>query len=400
MSLMSKFWVVLVLLWATAPFALLGTTPDELNATQPHRMAVWVIIYIAFSFFCLQHTRELRAAFANGRLVLAATLLAMLSAIWSLGPVATLSASMALWGTTLIAFYMAATVPPLLLLKLLATSLGLLAVGSAFTIMLLPEYGLMHGTHEGLWNGLTTHKNALGRYMMVGFVAALAVAGQAGGMQRLLWLALAGLCFILITGTGSATAIILLGVFILFYALLRLSARLSPALRAALLVVCLGLASAAGLLLSDPGSLEEALLSLGRDPTLTHRTRIWAIAFDAIAEHPWLGYGYEVFWNSAFGNSLALHHTDWGVPHVHNGFLELWLAMGIGGLLLALALVVQLLLKIHQRMSSEMQVLFALVLATGLVLNLVEFSLLRYNNLFWILFVYVLVRLNAAARTA
>ena len=36
---------------------------------------------------------------------------------------------------------------------------------------------------------------------------------------------------------------------------------------------------------------------LGRDPTLTGRTEIWRFAIKSIASRPFLGYGYDVFWD-------------------------------------------------------------------------------------------------------
>ncbi len=399
-TLAEKFWIVLALFLGTAPFALFGASADELETTRTQRLMLWAVVYIGFAGFAVVHRGTINLLFRDGRLLLALTALTTLSAIWSLSPVTTLSASAALWASTFIAAYMALRISPRELLNLLAIALGALAAGSMMVILLLPDYGVMTGTHEGLWNGLTTHKNALGRYMVMGVVIAAALALKPQNPWRLLLLAVCALCFILMLGTQSATAYVLLVAFMFLYALLRTSANLAAPARTGLLLIGLSIIAIAALLLTDATVLEETLTALGRDTSLTHRTRIWAGAMDAISEQPWLGYGYEAFWGSSTSTSFSLHYTSWNVPHVHNGFLEVWLGLGVTGVILLTALTLSFLRHITSRMSPDLLVLFALTLTTSLVLNLVEFNFLRYNNIFWILFIYVLLRLKAELRTA
>lgn len=399
-TLAEKFWIVLALFLGTAPFALFGASADELETTRSQRLMLWAVVYIGFAGLAVVHRGTITLLFRDGRLLLALTALTTLSAIWSLSPVTTLSASAALWASTFIAAYMALRISPRELLNLLTIALGTLAAGSMLVILLLPDYGVMTGTHEGLWNGLTTHKNALGRYMVMGVVIAADLALKPQNPWRLLLLAVCALCFILMLGTQSATAYVLLVAFMFLYALLRTSANLAAPARTGLLLIGLSIIAIAALLLTDATVLEETLTALGRDTSLTHRTRIWAGAMDAISEQPWLGYGYEAFWGSSTGTSFSLHYTSWNVPHVHNGFLEVWLGLGVTGVILLTALTLSFLRHITSRMSPDLLMLFALTLTTSLVLNLVEFNFLRYNNIFWILFIYVLLRLKAELRTA
>ena len=399
-TIAEKFWVILALFLGTAPFVLFGANADELETTLTQRLLLWSVVYIGFASLAVMHRGALALLFRDGRLLLALTALTTLSAAWSLNPATTLAASAALWASTFIAAYMALRISPRELLNLLAIALGTLAAGSLLVILLLPDYGIMTGIHEGLWNGLTTHKNALGRYMVMGVVITAALALKPHNPWRLLLLATCALCFMLMLGTQSATAYVLLIAFVFLYALLRPSANLSAPTRMGLLLIGLCAITIAALLLTDATVLEEALTALGRDATLTHRTRIWAGAMDAISEQPWLGYGYEAFWGSSTGTSFSLHYTSWNVPHVHNGFLEVWLGLGVTGVVLLTALTLSFLRHITRRMSPDLLVLFALTLTTSLVLNLVEFNFLRYNNIFWILFIYVLLRLKAESRTA
>ncbi len=392
---------VLVLLFSMAPFALLGKTPDEIAASQTVRLGLWCVFYVVFAVLFLMRHLPLFEIMRRHKALLTLTSLTAISALWSLVPGTTLAGSIALFGTTLIGLYLGQTMDAARLLRSIALSTALLATGSALAIYLLPEYATMRGTHEGLWNGLTTHKNELGRYMMVGVVSCLAMLRLTSPLLRPLWLAAALLCGLLLLGAQSATALVLLASFMLIYGILRLSRSLPGFSRLALLAASLTLTAMAFILLaSNPALQDNALTLLGRDVSLTHRTRIWTIAWEAISERPWLGYGYEAFWNSGAGSAFSLRYTSWVVPHVHNGFIEVWLGLGIPGLVLLGLTLLALLRHTVKPLERNMQVLLCLCLTTSIVLNIVEFNFIRYNSFFWLLFVYVLARLEAERSTA
>ena len=71
---------------------------------------------------------------------------------------------------------------------------------------------------------------------------------------------------------------------------------------------------------------------IGKDPTLTGRTEIWAYVIQDIWMKPWLGWGYFVFWQQT--NPAAVEISDavhWVVPNAHNGLLEFLLDVGVLG---------------------------------------------------------------------
>lgn len=80
------------------------------------------------------------------------------------------------------------------------------------------------------------------------------------------------------------------------------------------------------------GTGKGALDALGRDSTLTGRTELWAELFPLV-QNPILGAGYESFW---LGDRLRyLWSIYWWRPtQSHNGFIELYLNLGIAGLAL------------------------------------------------------------------
>jgi exopolysaccharide production protein ExoQ len=73
--------------------------------------------------------------------------------------------------------------------------------------------------------------------------------------------------------------------------------------------------------------------AVGKDPTLTDRTKIWAFAL-SMHTNPFVGTGYESFW---LGPRLEWFWQNSGLGHLneaHNGYLEVYLNLGVIGLVL------------------------------------------------------------------
>jgi len=79
--------------------------------------------------------------------------------------------------------------------------------------------------------------------------------------------------------------------------------------------------------------------AVDRDSTLTGRSNVWAVAWQAIERRPALGYGFDAFWESKQGGLQYESELGWAVPHSHDGYLEMLLGLGVCGMvLLALAI--------------------------------------------------------------
>jgi exopolysaccharide production protein ExoQ len=81
------------------------------------------------------------------------------------------------------------------------------------------------------------------------------------------------------------------------------------------------------------GMSGQLAAAVGKDPTLTDRTKIWAFLL-GMHTNPWIGTGYESFW---MGPRLLWFWERAGLGHIneaHNGYLEVYLNLGVIGLLL------------------------------------------------------------------
>jgi exopolysaccharide production protein ExoQ len=133
--------------------------------------------------------------------------------------------------------------------------------------------------------------------------------------------------------TGNAASLAAIGAVLL----LQTSARFkltAGALATGAGVAALWLVMLAGY---DPLTDFRDALLLGRaeeSDTLSGRAFIWPAVLYYIGKRPWLGYGYESFWNPGQIDVIS-HDLGWGLREAHNGYLDVLLSLGIVGLAIA-----------------------------------------------------------------
>ena len=187
----------------------------------------------------------------------------------------------------------------------------------------------------------------------------------------------------------SATSAVMIPVLgLMVYAFDKMRSR--SAWQVATVVVGISLFAVCGLFLFMEPS--EIFNLLGRDATLSGRVDIWSLVIPRIMQHPWLGYGYASFWvgYDASPSAAIWDILQWHVPHSHNGFLDLVEQVGfIGtGLFFAgFAVAIQRGFR-WARVNQTILGLWPLAyLSFTFWFNMTEGSILRQDNLFWVLYV-------------
>lgn len=322
--------------------------------------------------------------------------LACASVMWSINPEVTQRRAIAIAATTLAGFYLAVRYDWRTLLRLLGAVWLLLAFISLAAGIVAPSFGVMDEIHVGAWRGLWWEKNTMGGHMArAAFLFAFLFLMDR--RWRLIWGGGVMLCAALVLLSTSKTA--LLGL-LLGFGVLAMAAWMRRGPVTTISTVWLGVISVgafAGVMMFAP---ELVFQLLGRDATLTGRTDIWAALFDAIAERPWLGYGYAAFWGAesqpAYMVRLA---TEWLVPTAHNGWLETALSLGLLGMFgLAICYLVMMGRAVMLAFRS-----WSGVFACGVGLQFLLFSLsesiaLQQNAIVWVTFVAVAVKVAMPQR--
>ena len=324
--------------------------------------------------------------------------IAMASVWWTLEPDITLRRSILLLGTTVFGAYIAVRYNLREQLELLTWVFGSIIVLSFLFAIALPNTGIMTfqegGAHTGAWRGIMTHKNLLGRIMVLSsMVFLLQGISQSKTKHKYRWIPWLGygLSLILILLCTSKTALIVsltLTVIIPLYRTWRRNyTQFIPFMIAVILVV----GSAAILIV---GQLDFIAASIGRDLTLTGRTNIWIVMWDIIQKRPLLGYGLNAVWQDWNNEATAYlwKQLEWECPYGHNGFMDLLAELGFSGLGLFLCSYVITYVKGIKwlRITNNVEGIWPLLYLAFLPLyNISESTLVANNSIFWILFVSI-----------
>lgn len=348
--------------------------------------AIWLGIYaVTLLLLALRFSRSLYLLVRDKFLLLLVGM-AILSVFWSFAPEVTLRRGFLLLGTILFAVYLTARFSLSEQMRLLAWALGISAILSLLLALAFPTYGLMD---SGEWQGIYRHKNALGRMMTLASIVFLFRA-VSNYRHRLINYAGFGLSasLILLSNSKGAWAIFLtiMALLPLYYAV-----RWHYTLAVPFFIVMIFVGGIAlTWLLSNA---EPVLSSLGKDVTLSGRSEIWTAVFDKIRERPWIGYGYNGFWLEWEGESAYVWSVlpgEFFPAHSHNGYLDLWLDLGLLGLLIFISGLLFSLIKSIQvaRSTAAIATLWPPIYLTYMLLsNVVESSILKPNDVWWILYV-------------
>jgi exopolysaccharide production protein ExoQ len=367
----------------------LGGEAVDANAT-PLAHVVLLPLYVVLGLLIITCPKAFARAAWRGKFALALVGLAGFSTLWSAQPGLTLSRSISLLAPTALGVFIALRFSSTELVRLLAFALGIPAVLSAIVALVLPADGVSTIEYGSAWHGVYGNKNDFGRAMALGAAVFVLVALDGKRYRRVAWLGLAGSLGLVVLARAAASLVVsaaLLSLIPLFRSLrLRFTTTVGVWTVSILLLAIL-----VTLLASNA---EPVFAVLGRDTTLTGRTQIWAAVLASIFDRPWLGYGYNAFWQDWNGPSAAvLSSVGWETPNSHNGFLELWLDLGLAGLvtfMLGLGSAVRAGVA-RARHSDAIADLWPLVFLTFLVLiNFSEAAILTQHSLFWVLYVAIL----------
>ncbi len=396
-NLIEKVFVVIALfLSTTALVPLLIEDEQSSFAEDPYSPLLFMGVYAVTLLLILARRRSFLRIAQKHIWIWLVIATAIASVLWTIAPDVTLRRSLLLLGTTLFGVYLGLRYTMREQLQLLAWMLGSVIVLSFLFAIALPNYGVMSyqesGIHAGAWRGVMTHKNILGRMMVLSTIVFLCVAlTNPISNPKYRWLPWAGyiLSILLIILSTSKTSLIVFLTITAIIPLYRTWRHHYTQLIPISIVVLLVLGSIAILLFDQ---LDFVALALGKDLTLTGRTEIWNAMLDLIWERPLFGYGYNAVWRDWNNEATAyLWRTlEWECPYGHNGFMDLWIELGLGGLLLFLTSYIITYLRGVKwlRITKTAEGLWPLMYLTFLVIyNVSESTLVATNSIFWILYV-------------
>jgi O-antigen ligase len=209
---------------------------------------------------------------------------------------------------------------------------GIVATVMSFVLMVaLPRAGIDYKNSTVGAEGIYPSKNICSGITILLLLPAFfyTFSGSWGKLKRAVYILLhLGLIVAALARTGWGVLLIL----ILFILLLRFMHRLRSIER----VLVAGFTPALVALGAWFIYINSApiLKALGKDPTLSGRTVIWAVAPLAIVKSPIIGFGYSAFWTitNPEAHRLAVAAGDPALNNAENGILQMLLELGFVGM--------------------------------------------------------------------
>lgn len=400
LSLLEEFFAVLMLIYLSSGIIGFWSGDSPLNLfrleNDPLLLAIQIVMYVATFGFAVLHWRKFINVLRPGGWLLALALLAVISSLWSTDSSFTLRRSLVVTATTVFGVYFGSRYELSRQVRLVGWTFIILAALSVGCSLWLPHYGIDQQFHQHDWQGVFGQKNLLGKAMAVAIIVLWSAKGVLGRGVRIVALPT---CAVLLLMSGSRAALLVCIVVLMMlpiYPVLRNRVTTLVPLGIAVLVIV------AGTMLFVIENISLVLAFMGKSATLTRRTEVWSAVWVAISDHMLLGYGFSAFWAGLHGESARLAgRLGFVARHAHNGFLDLWLELGIAGLALFVAGYLQAvgngiaLLRMGRDRSATWPLQY---LAFLLLYDLAEGPILRPNSLYWALYVAVVVATAIAVR--
>ena len=316
--------------------------------------------------------------------------LVIFSVSWSSVPADSFRKAVAFTGSCGFALYLGSRYTFDEQLEIMGWTFGIALFCSFLFAFLIPAYGIMP---SGDWRGIYPHKNGLGQNMFVSFLAFYFLS-LSGKKYQLFFKICTILSIVLVLLSQSATSLISV---IFIYATAQGLKQVSFKSKKTVLGILILLMAIALILFLVTINLNTILNLYDRDITLTGRTPLWSDLWGYIQQKPWTGYGYGSFFSGSHRETDIIWKVhNWVPPHAHNGFIQIWLYIGIFGLIVFsigyFSCIFDSLFK--YLVSKELRMLWIfLLLLYSIFFNLTEVSFLSQGFL-WILSLAAIYSIN------
>ena len=382
----SALYIILLLFFSGAVIALLFTDLTNLDQENPLARLAWYPVYCVILALVLRTFPGFFRMTVFSPILVLCVLWCGITMFWSVEYGVTMRRSVALTITTMAGLVLAARFTWSEMVQRIALTYLILCFVAIAVVLLNPARGIMSEIHPGAWRGPWVEKNYLGGMMTKGLIAMMCAFAMRPD-RWWIWLPAGLLSFGLVIMSTSKTALLIstaaMGIFIALYIFRRFRFLRIPLVF--MIVVVVGSFTAAMTL-----APEFMFGLIGKDPTFTGRTDIWAAIARSIRQEWLLGYGYGAFWLDPLGPSYYVRFSlEWGVPSAHQGWMDLWLAGGIIAvgifathLLFILALMID---RIGRGGTETYWVVLSTLMFIGFSLS--ESSILMQNDISWVMFV-------------
>jgi len=264
-------------------------------------------------------------------------------------------------------------------------------------IFIFPQYAIMTGIHSGAFRGAFIHKNAFGSTMAIVFAFYFISwwkVGKCGVNFSFLFMVISAILIIL---SKSMTAILLavlalFSVFI-FSQIFSLKNRNQKHLVFLIFIIV----TSFSIFLFNQ-YLDDFLIYIGKDPTLTGRTGLWEVLLRVGLNKPIIGHGLGLFSRPDIMYQFT-EEFGWAAKSSHSSVLDVFLGVGLVGLAtLTIVLFTSiwnvLFLNIENQQFKIAVVACLSILVTRIMCAFVSSGVLLSNTFDWVVIVVMVLFLK------
>jgi len=366
-------------------------TPDQILEGSPiDRLLYSGLLVLGLAVLVKRRRQVMRLLQENGPIILF-FLYCAISILWSDYPeVAFKRWTKALGDLVMVLVVLSDREPSAAFERLLAWASFLLIPLSVLIIKYYPVIGRGYDRWDGraFYTGVTLNKNTLGSICLLFGLASvwrLLIAYQdRKGTARTRRLLAHGVILVMVlwlfwmANSMTSLSCFLIGIVLLLVGNLRAVVQ-KPAAVHFIVAAILSVTISVLFLKASP----EVLETMGKDPTLTDRTAVWALLI-SVSGNDLIGAGYESFWVGPRLQKIWSVYS-WQPLEAHNGYLEVFLSLGWAGV----ALLAVVMVTGYRRVFAAFQhnpAVGSLMLAyfsVGMVYNFTEAAFFRMMTPVW-----------------
>jgi exopolysaccharide production protein ExoQ len=381
---------------------LIGEGGDIVEGSPLDRILLSILIVIALMILFKRKINWSQVLREN-RWLMIMFLYMLVSILWSDFPFVSFKRWVKTAGTVIMAMVVLTEMNPLeSLVTIIRRTSYVLIPYSIVLIKYFGNLGRQYSRWAGAtsWCGVSLTKNTLGALCVVSIfflVWELIRRNKITGFKSIWYQSVAnllvlGMSIVLLRGPGgiisSATSFGVLIIGLSTFILLRRSKNGLKSLNNAIWTGVLGCAL---ILITLNAVLDKPLMThltsfMGRDETLTGRTDlIWSELIPIALKNPVLGVGYGAFWIRPI--------FDFSINEAHNGYLDVFIELGIIGIILLMFLIISFYKKaraefVYDTEWASLRISFLLIV---LFHNMTESSFLKSTLFIWNMFVFLLI---------
>ena len=340
-------------------------------------------------YFFIKKKIYLRKRFYQENLVLIVFLtVVLLSVLWSHEPSISLKRFVAMLGTVFFAGFIVYNYRLSQIAFTVGCMIGLFSLMGFALALVFPEHTFaVEGARQGAFKGIFPEKNAGARINALAILLLLPFIYRKNRLA--LVCAFFSLVAVLLAKSATGLVLIFAGAASYWYFLTLIKLRINKSRTVFLMstltyiVICLLIYA----------NYELFLSTLGRDSTLTDRTRIWELLDPSIQAEYWKGYGFGAFW---FTPSADYFLHRWGyIGNAHSGYKETLLNGGVIQLTALLALFFYALLKQYKAINSihvtKHHVSALVVITLMIIANYVAYVIPNYRSTEFLIFCLLII---------